>query len=134
MLQKLRTLASEHQGGLALIGAAVPIGCAKGSASEPAREADSSTQVEQLQDVGTDALVEMFRDGSPEDVAAALEALIDGSADALGADSADALGADSADGAGSDAGKPRAVARPKLRVPPTAEWGRDDCLYKGVTF
>lgn len=124
VLQKLRSIASAHRGSLALLGAAVPLSCTKGNAPEPARDTDSSAQAMAEQDASADALAEMFRDGSPEDVATALEAMIDTGPDAAGDASREAGAA--------DAGKPRSVN--PVRPRPTTDGTRGAPIYKGVVF
>lgn len=118
LLQRLRSLATDHEGSLALIGATLPIGCATSGSMEPPRPVDPPTPAMEPQDAGSDSLAEMFRDGSPEEVAAALEARVNASADASAADAATPRGASTSPP------RPRPKPDPALPAP----------LYKGVSF
>jgi hypothetical protein len=103
---------------MAVLGAAMAPACTPAPASQPAQviSADPArTQsADASADVSGDALVELFRDGSPQDIAKVLEAMVEGSADAA-----------------PDAGARKVGTQSQYRPPP-----RPVAVprYKGITF
>jgi len=113
---------------VSLLAAALASGCNPRSPEGPIAQDGASITADPVQTAatdasapqGADALVQLFRDGSPEDIARQLEAMVDGGVNAV------------IDGAAREGG-PRPVVgnnqppRPKPTVQPVPR-------YKGVTF
>jgi hypothetical protein len=110
-----------------VLGAALAMGCNPRSPESPTTQDAPSISPDPAlaaapdasPDTASDALVQLFRDGSPDDIAAKLEALVDGGVDAV------------IDASPREAGRPvvgnTPPPRPKPAVQPVPR-------YKGVTF
>lgn len=61
---------AQKVGAAAAMGAALTMGCSSDSSPGPQAQSDAAT--------GDDALSDVFQDGSPEDIAQQLEAMVDG--------------------------------------------------------